>query len=234
MSAAVPLRKTAMPCCEPSDSTLLGLVEELLAKVRCVRRGEPVCLRIDPAASVYYVRLGSVKLVRYSQSGDEVIIDQYHAGSLFGSLSFCGWSLCCESIDREVAVAMEDSDILVTSFEALKKSISRYPQALFGLLEDYCRRLAVARLRIEGLVLHEAEERLARALLMMTVCQQPGQKGSVVLNAAVTHEELANLIGVTRPFVTRLMGQLRERGFLESLAAGQLLVHQDRIANAYS
>jgi len=174
-----------------------------------------------------------VKLVRYSSSGEEVVIDQYHTQSLFGNLHFCNWPLCCDSLEREVAVAVEDSEIIVTTFDALKKNISRYPEAATALLEDYCRRLAVARLRIEGLVLHEAEERLARALLIMVAYQQPGQSGPVLLSTAVTHEELARLIGVTRPFVTKLIGQLRDRGFVESVAAGQLVVHQDKIAKAY-
>lgn len=234
--SVVAFKKTVSACCDASStstSIISGLVEENLAKIRRARRGEPVCLTIDASASVYYVKSGSVKLVRYSQAGDEVMIDQYQAGSLFGNLCFCSWSLCFESIDREVAIALEDSEILVTTFDALKKNLRRDPDTLFALLEDYCRRLAAARLRIESLVLHEAQERLARALVMLTAYQQSGETGSVLLNAAVTHEELARLIGVTRPFVTKLMGQLRDRGLIEPVAAGQLLVHQHEIAKAY-
>src|SRR2546423_1563775 len=179
----VAFKKAPAPGCEtPSSPLISGLVDEHLAKVRRARRGEPVCLAIDHPDSVYYVRSGSVKLVRYSQAGDEVMIDQYKAGSLFGNLCFCSWSLCCESLDREVAIALEDSEILVTSFDALKKNLLRDPETLFALLEDYCRRLAAARLRIESLILHEAEERLARALLMMTAYQRPDETGSVLLN----------------------------------------------------
>lgn len=229
----VAFKKQSAPCCEKdSDSNILVLLEKHHAKVRCVRRGEPVCLTIDAADSVYYVKLGSIKLVRYSQSGDEVMIDQYRAGSVFGNLCFCSWSMCCESIAREVAVALEDSVIMVTSFESLKRDFRHCTEAIFSLLEDYCRRLAVARMRIESLVLHEAEERLARALLIMTSHQEI-HYSPAILNAAVTHEELAHVIGVTRPFVTRLMGQLRDRGLIEPLAAGQILIHQEKIANAY-
>jgi CRP/FNR family transcriptional regulator, cyclic AMP receptor protein len=228
------LKKQHTPCCDISLEPVSRLLADHIAKVRQVRRGEPTCLTIDSVESVYYVRVGSVKLVRYSLGGDEVVIDQYMAGSVFGNLCFCKWSLCCESIDREVAVALEDSEIVVTTFELLKKNINQYPEALTALLQDYCRRLAAARLRIESLVLHEAEERLARVLLILATYQQPGENEPVVLKTSVTHEELAHLIGVTRPFVTKLIGQLKERGFIESVSAGQLLVHPERIANAYS
>lgn len=220
-------------CCESSSDPMLRLLENTTGKIRHVRRGEPACLTIDPGGSVYYVRTGCVKLVRYSASGEEVVIDQYHARSLFGNLHFCDWSLCCESIDREMAVAVEDSEIMVTSFGSLRQNISRYPEAVIALLEDYCQRLAAARLRIESLILHDAEERLARALLVMVAYQESKQPGPVLLSTAVTHEELARLIGVTRPFVTKLVGQLRDRGLIESVAAGQILVHQDKIAKVY-
>lgn len=226
-------KKETTVCCETSANSILRLLENTATKIRHVRRGEPACLTIDPVESVYYVKAGCVKLVRYSSSGEEVVIDQCHTRSLFGNLHFCNWSLCCDGIEREIAIAVEDSEIVVTTFDSLKNRISRYPEAAVTLLEDYCRRLAVARLRIEGLILHEAEERLARALLIMAAYQQPGQSGPVLLSTAVTHEELARLIGVTRPFVTKLMGHLRDRGFIESVAAGQLLVHQDKIAKAY-
>lgn len=227
-------KENTLQCCQTPSPSLLHLLTDRGAKVRHVRRDEPPCLTIDPAESIYYVSSGCVKLVRYSADGDEVMIDQYQAGSIFGNLCFCNWSLCCEGIDREIAVALEDSEILVTTFEALKGNISRHPEALVTLLEDFCRRLAVARLRIESLILHEAEERLARLLQMMAAYQQRDHNGPVMLDAAVTHEELAHLIGVTRPFVTKLVGQLRDRGLIESVAKGRLLVHQDRIAKAYS
>jgi CRP-like cAMP-binding protein len=173
-----------------------------------------------------------VKIVRISNAGDEVMIERHHAGSLFGNLCFCGGALCREGLEREVAVALEDSRVIITTLDTLKRNIHRCPEKLLALLEDYCRRLAVARTRIESLILQDAEERLARSLLLLTA-HQNGGCGSVTLDPPITHEELARWIGVTRPFVTRLMQQLRERGFIETLADGHLLIHRQRIADAY-
>ncbi|HET6844486.1 MAG TPA: Crp/Fnr family transcriptional regulator [Candidatus Angelobacter sp.] len=200
--------------------------------VRSVRRGNPVYLSTDQANSVYYLQQGAVKLIRTSKAGDEVIIDRYYAGSMFGSLCFCDGPVCHEGIEREMAVALEDSQVTITTFESLKKDLHRCPEKLFSLVEDFCRRLGDARERISGLVLHEAEERLARTLVLMT-SRQNGLTGSVTLNPPVTHEELARWIGVTRPFVTKLMQQLRERGFIESFSDGQIIVHRDKIASEY-
>ena len=200
--------------------------------LRSVRRGDPVYLPTDKPNSVYHLQQGAVKLIRASKAGNEVIIDRYYAGSMFGSLCFCGGPVCGEGIEREMAVALEDSQVTVTTLESLKKDLHRCPERILSLVEDFCRRLADARGRIAGLVLHEAEERLARALVLMA-SRQNGHTGSVTLNPPVTHDELARWIGVTRPFVTRLMQQLRERGFIETLTDGQIIVHREKIASEY-
>jgi CRP/FNR family transcriptional regulator len=217
---------------ERANSLMLSLLGEQLARVRLVRRGQPVYALNDPADAVYYLKKGCVKLVRYSRLGEEVILDRYEAGSLLGYLGFCKLSLDCEGIECESAVAVHNSEIIVATLQALKNNVLRYPQATLALLEDYCRRLAIARMRIESLVLHEAEERLARMLLLLTNNDALGSH--CASNTAITHEELAHWIGVTRPFVTRLMNRLRVRGFIKPLAAGRILVHREKISIAYS
>lgn len=200
--------------------------------VRRVRQGEPAVAAPDSPDSIYYVRRGLVKAVRYSESGGEVLIDYYKEGTLFGGLCFCEWPLCEGDIAREVALAVKDSEIIVMTFASFKKHISARPEDLLGLLADYCRRLATARNRIESLVLYQAEERLARALLLLAA-QHSDTDDVVNLRPAVTHEELAHLIGASRPLVTKLLGGLRERGFIESPGAGNIIVHRHTLASAF-
>lgn len=218
---------------EDCQSPPLPWMFPLLGTVRRVRRGAPVYLTVDKVDSVYYLRKGSISLTRFSPAGDAVMIDRYYAGSLFGNLCFCSGPRSCEGMERDMAVALEDSEVLVTTLESLKENLRRNPEKLFALLGDYCHRLAVARMRIESFVLYPAEERLAHTLLLMTD-QRNGRSGSVILHPPMTHEELARCIGVTRPFMSRLMRRLRSRGFIEPLTDGHLLIHREKIAQAYS
>ena len=219
---------------EQSANTLpmLWLLPEHLCRIRQARQGNSIYSDTDAPDSVYYVEKGSVKLIRTSKAGDEVIIDRYHAGSIFGNLCFHTPSQCTDDGEYEAAVALEDSKIIVTTFDSLKKNIHHRPEKLFALLEDYCRRLAVARMRIESLVVNQAEERLARTLLLMT--NDTGSRSdAVALIPPITFGELARWIGVTRPFVTKLMQQLRNRGFIERLGDGSILIYREKITSAY-
>ena len=233
MSQTSPQKEDLRGCCvvtgmlaeswPPDDEQVL---------MRRVAVGEPACAVCDAPDSIYYVRRGLVKAVRYSESGGEVLIDYYPEGTFFGGLCFCEWPVCEDDIARELAFAVKDSEIIVMTFASFKKHISARPEALIGLLADYCRRLATARNRIESLVLYQAEERLACALLLLAA-QHSDTDDVVNLRPAITHEELAHLIGASRPLVTKLLGGLRERGFIESPSAGNIIIHRHRLATAF-
>ncbi len=212
---------------------MLWLLPEHLCRIRQARQGDSIYSDTDASDSVYYVEKGSVKLIRTSKAGDEVVIDRYYSGSIFGNLSFHVPSQGTDDGEYEAAVALEDSKIVVTTFDSLKQNIHHRPEKLFALLEDYCRRLAVARMRIESLVVNQAEERLARTLLLMINTAPGSRSDSVALIPPITYGELARWIGVTRPFVTKLMQQLQNRGFIERLGDGSILVHREKITGAY-
>jgi len=61
---------------------------------------------------------------------------------------------------------------------------------------------------------HSVEEKLARVVLQWAGEAQT-VNGEIRLKIALTHEEIAQLIGTTRESVTRTMGQLKKRRILE-------------------
>jgi CRP/FNR family cyclic AMP-dependent transcriptional regulator len=207
--------------------------DEKHVTVRSVSHGQNVTAAGDSPDTVYYVRTGLVKAIRHSDTGGEVVIDYYREGTLFGGLCFCEWPLCEEGIKREVALTVEDSEIVAMTFDVFKQRIREQPEALLGLLADYCRRLAAARVRIESFVLHPAEGRLVRALLMMAA-QYSDTDDPVTLQLSVTHEELAHLIGISRQLVTKLIGKLRGRGLIETPRARCLVIHRQKMSQAFN
>ncbi len=161
-----------------------------------------------------------------------MIIDYYHEGTLFGMTHFCEWAVCDAGQRRNVYLAVEESEVAVISFAALKNHLAGQPEILLSVLSDYCHRLAAAYARIEGFVLHRAEERLARALLLLAA-QQSSDDDSVSLRTVITHEELAHLVGISRTFVSEIISRFRKRGLIESSSAGHIVVHCQKIASAF-
>ncbi len=103
--------------------------------------------------------------------------------------------------------------------------------SLITLLTDYCHRPAMAHSRIESSVLGGAEERLANMLLLLAA-QQTGDEDSVSLRPTITHEEVASPTGISRPFVTTIIGRFRERGWIGLSSSRQIIVHCQKIAGS--
>ncbi len=88
--------------------------------------------------------------------------------------------------------------------------------ALEAMMFTLCLRLTDAERRIEVMAHRVAEQRLGRLLLRLAISR--GRKGRVGLKDTVTvsvsHSELAEFAGMSRPHVTVTMGRLRRRGLV--------------------
>ncbi len=80
----------------------------------------------------------------------------------------------------------------------------------------FCLRLTDAEHRIEVMAHRGAEQRLGRLLLRLaTSCGRKGRIGlRDLVTVSVSHNELAELAGMSRPHVTVTMGRLRRRGLV--------------------
>jgi len=74
---------------------------------------------------------------------------------------------------------------------------------------------------------HSVSEKLAR-LLLQWCCDGRVSDGAIRLKLALTHEEVAQLIGTTRETVTRTLGELRKKHVLE--LNGSTLIIRNRAA----
>jgi CRP-like cAMP-binding protein len=82
--------------------------------------------------------------------------------------------------------------------------------ALEALMFTLCLRLTDAEHRIEVMAHRGAEQRLGRLLLRLVTSRGRKSRGDIP-TVSVSHNELAQLAGMSRPHVTVTMGRLRRR-----------------------
>jgi CRP/FNR family cyclic AMP-dependent transcriptional regulator len=179
---------------------------ELLAsacRFRQVNKGEILFLPCDPAESVYVVCAGTVLLVLNSADGRELVIDEVHAGELFGEL---------EVLTRKArsvgAVAHSACDLLIIPSRPFLKILSDESRLAQRLLELTANRLESSVLRQAALAFMNAHARLARNLLRLDDEQR--EAGYVT----VSQDELANGAGLIRQTVAKALGEWRRNGWL--------------------
>jgi CRP/FNR family transcriptional regulator, cyclic AMP receptor protein len=102
-----------------------------------------------------------------------------------------------------------------------------------ALLEGFVRylamRLADQQRVIANLVTVDSEQRLAQTLLHLA--HQLGHHDSrrIRIIPKISHAELAEMVGTTRPRISTFMKRFRDRGLIERTTDHQLIIKQQRL-----
>jgi CRP/FNR family transcriptional regulator len=205
MSSTVTNLKLADPNRASSFPNLLSLphVE------RTFWRGMAVYALEDPAAHLYVVLKGRVKIMRSSPEGAQKIISIRYGGDIFGESALAGSEGGARRGDE--AVALDTTRVAVIRVTDFWHAAHRDPSLMRGAVQHVAGRLADAHRQIESLVFDDNHHRLARALL--DLADEAARAGEP--SVRLTHEELAELIGSTREVVTGMMIEFRQRGLID-------------------
>lgn len=193
------IQSFAAPRIELSDSR--QLLEQLYRErtLHPFRSGQTIPMRPD---EIWVACRGVVILNTLHPTGDEALL-----GIVTPSMPF---GLPLTWITPYQAIALTDVDLLPLTIAEVERS----PALCQGLFRHLSRRLqqSEAFLALSGC--RRVEERLKQLLILLQhEVGQPTQNGTR-LNIRLTHQQLANAIGTTRVTITRLLGQLRQEGWL--------------------
>jgi CRP-like cAMP-binding protein len=162
--------------------------------------------------SFWLVVRGMVRLQAITWHGDEVLLGVAGPGEPFGEP--------LQAVETTEAVSLCPTDLLCLSQNDLRQDHT----LSLGLLEAVARRLRQSERLLALMALRRVEERVKGFLeLLATDYGQPCDLG-LRLPARITHHELACATGTTRVTVTRVLGQLREQGWLSQAADRHLVV----------
>ncbi len=180
----------------------------------------------DGSENVYFIESGQIKLLMSAPAGKECLLAIYSAGDVFGELC-----LSHPGERRETATAMKDTFLKIIP---CSKFFSRLTED--SLLEGFVRYLTVRisdqQEMISNLVTVDSEERLGKTLLQLA--KKSGRKDprSIRFTYKITHEELSEMVGTTRPRISKFMGKFRKLGLIE-MSADRFIIVKEKNLTAY-
>ena len=162
--------------------------------------------------SIWLVVRGMVKLGAVSVHGDELLLGLAGPNEPFGEPF--------STVEAYEAVALSDCDLLCLTTAEVEQS----PQLCIAMMDAIAARYRQAEYMLALLGLRRVEERVRGFLEMLA--QDYGQPcdDGLRLNLRLTHQEMASALSTTRVTVTRVLGLLREEGWLQLDDQRQLVV----------
>jgi CRP-like cAMP-binding protein len=152
--------------------------------------------------NVWLVVRGMVRLGALTIHGDELLLGLAGPNEPFGDP--------LAGVDAYEARTISDTDLLCLSCSEIRET----PNLAVAMLQAVSLRHRQSQALLALMGLRRVEERVRGLLeLLATDYGQPCEDG-LRLNLRLTHQELASAIGTTRVTVTRVIGTLKEEGWL--------------------
>lgn len=189
-----------------------GLLD--MARVRQLQAGEKLFLRDAAPCVLYAVVRGTIRISRHSGEGDgarEAVLVLLSPPQWFGEISvFDG------SARTHDAHAAEPCTLLHVPHEELLAWLGSHPVHWRDLAVLMADKLRLAFVSMEEQTVLPAPQRLARRLLTMSLSYGQATESDRTLRVlAVTQEQLALMIGVSRQTTNQILGELKSRGVLQ-------------------
>ncbi len=179
-----------------STDELSMILQKLIIKT--FKKNQPILYEEDTNKFMYIILYGTVKVVQITEDGKEILLSFHRSGDFFGEVSL---------IDKKTlpatVIATEDSNIAIISERDFFSIIFEHKKVLENLLMILCSRLRESWDRIQILSFSNAEQRVKT--LLLKACTDLGVKTPEGIILKLTHQDIANMIGISRETVTRII-----------------------------
>jgi len=179
----------------------------------------------DRAETVYFIESGQVKLLMLSPEGKECLLTIHTAGDTFGELCLAG-----AGTRQETAITMEETRIQELSCASFTEHLNRHA-LLEGFVHYLADRVGEQQRVIANLITVDSKHRLGETLLVLARKLGRPDPRSTRIEQKITHEELSEMVGTTRPRITRFMLQFRALGLIEITPEHFLLIKEKKLTD---
>ena len=178
----------------------------------------------DSTERVYLLKTGRVRLMRVGKNSSRSVVSILRAGDLFGELFRPEGSAV-----EELAIASGEAEVWSIEGRDFRAQLEARPPLAIDVIRAYADRVRGLRKRVLGLTFKEVPARLAETLL--TLAEAHGERcphGGETDLRGITQQDLADLVGASRSFVSTLINEMKRDGVLGNV--GRILCVRDQKA----
>lgn len=203
-----------------------GIVRKIVVKT--YKKNEIILYEEDTNALMYIILSGKVKVVTFNEEGKEIILTMHQTGDFFGEISL---------IDGKTApgrvISTKETTAALISKKVFFSILFSHHKVLESLLTIFCSRFRESWEKIQMLNFRNAYQRIKMLFMMLRLSYGKETDDGILIDIRLTHQEIADMSGLTRETVTRIMDRLQEDEEIAILKDRAVLLKQ-RFFEEYS
>ncbi|HLG23227.1 MAG TPA: Crp/Fnr family transcriptional regulator [Candidatus Manganitrophaceae bacterium] len=165
----------------------------------------------EQSGHVFCLLTGYVKLSRINEQGEQMALTILKSGEIFGFPLSDSPKYDAE----ESARAKGSVQLYKIKVNEFKNLIARTPQMAWRVIQTAWNRQRFLEQRLESMLFKDVRARMS--LTLNHLAAQFGSKTAhgLKIDVSLTQQELADLVGASRPVVSTLLNDLKNRGVIE-------------------
>jgi CRP/FNR family transcriptional regulator len=165
----------------------------------------------DPSERFYIVAAGSVKIIKHTVMGKDIILEVMSPGDIFGGVAV---------LDRKPypasAQAMENTSVVFIERNDLLNLMEEYPSLKLEVVKYFSNKLRDAHEMLKNIATERVERRIAGLLLKLSekVGSDDGEYRKI--DFPLTRQEIAEMVGTTVETCIRTISRFQKKGLVKS------------------
>ncbi|MBI2040049.1 Crp/Fnr family transcriptional regulator [Candidatus Microgenomates bacterium] len=157
---------------------------------------------------VFILKTGRVEIYQLNPDGKKIIVDILGPGDVFGDLGI-------KEPNEYFIEATIDSFVCVMKKQEFFEMVSRNPQVANVLVKELFAKVIESEKQVAALASDNLLIKIKNLLLRLAKKHGENKDDRVVISTKFTHEQLADMIGVSRPTMTELLNKLDHLGIIK-------------------
>jgi CRP/FNR family transcriptional regulator, cyclic AMP receptor protein len=174
--------------------------------------GQVILSPDDPPERIHILKKGKVRVYRVTPDGKQLTLDIYERGTILGDMRLLGQT----PLPEAYAETIDSAVICTITPDELRRLIERYPTVGVNIITLLSSRLREAERELEAMAYQRVGQRLARKLIDLAHRFGVETVRGTLIQARLTQQELAEMIGTTRETLAHTLADFRRRELLDT------------------
>lgn len=176
--------------------------------IKNVKKGE--IINPDNSDNIYIIFEGEFNQLMYSKDGDEIIFFRITKGSIFGEEDFFD-----ERRTRIVYKALKNSKVSILNRNIIEGKLLENSSIYNYFIKSMIIKQRMTMMEISNYKFNDSMGKLADFLIRLYYTEDINMEFKKYISIILTHEEIANRIGLNRATVTKIIKNFKEKNYIK-------------------